>query len=90
MAWKELGVTDEQRRQFIADIRQTQKKIGPLLAEAQKGGNPDEIRPKVLKLRADLQGKLEGLLTDAQKAEWKRMLGESVGLDVLFDDVSPR
>ena len=66
------------------------EKIEPLLEEAQKGGNPEEIRPKVLKLREDLQGKLEALLTDAQKKQWKEMLGKPVDLGVLFDDVSSR
>ena len=60
------------------------------MEEVQKGGNPDEIRPKVMKLREDLQGKLEALLTDAQKKQWKEMLGKPVDLSLLFDDVSSR
>ncbi len=88
--WKDLQVTDEQRKQFMAEIQQTQKKIAPLMEEAQTGGKPDEIRPKVMKLREDLQGKLEALLTDAQKKQWKEMLGKPVDLSLLFDDVSSR
>jgi hypothetical protein len=87
-SWKDLKVTDEQRQQFMARIQQMQKTIAPLMEEAQQGGNPDEIRPKVLKLRGDLQGKLEALLTDAQKKQWKEMLGKPVDLSLLFDDVS--
>ncbi len=86
--WNELRVTDEQRKQFVVEIQRTQKEIAPLLEKAQHGGDPDEIRPKVLKMRADLQGKLEGLLTDGQKAQWTEMLGKPVGLGMLFDDVS--
>ena len=67
-----------------------QKKIAPLMEEVRKGGNPDEIRPKVLKLRDDLEGKLEALLTEDQKKQWKEMLGEPVDVSLLFDDVSPR
>jgi hypothetical protein len=88
--WNDLQVTDEQRRQFMAEIQQTQRKIAPLMEEAQKGGNADEIRPKVLKMREDLQGKLEALLTVAQKKLWKEMLGKAVELGLLFDDVSSR
>jgi hypothetical protein len=44
----------------MAPIQQTQKKIQALMEEAQKGGNPDEIRPKVLKIREDLEGQAGG------------------------------
>ena len=44
----------------------------------------------MLKNREDLEGKLEALLTDAQKKQWKEMLGQPVDLGVLFDDVSSR
>ncbi len=83
--WKDLPVTDEQRRQFVAVIQEMKQKIEPLLEEARKGGNPDEIRPRVMKLRADLQRKLEALLTDAQKKQWKEMLGKPMDLGALFD-----
>ena len=85
---QELQITDEQRKQFIAPIRETQQKTRALMEEIQKGANPDEIRPKVLKLRLDLEGELEALLTDAQKKQWKEMLGKPVDLSVLFDGVS--
>ena len=84
-ALNDLRITEEQRKQFMAEVQQTEKKIAPLMAEVQKCGKPDEIRPKVMKLRADLQGKLEALLTDAQKKQWKEMLGKPVELSVLFD-----
>jgi len=69
----------------VAVIQQMKKKIEPLLDEARKGGNPDEIRPKVMKMRQDLQGKLEALLTDGQKKQWKEMLGKPIDLGALFD-----
>ena len=43
----DLQVTDEQRKQFMGEVRQTQKKIALLTEEARKGGKPEEIRPKV-------------------------------------------
>ena len=87
--WKELQVTDEQRKQFMALIQQTQKKTQTLMEELQKGGNPEEIQPKVMKIREDLEGKLEALLTDAQKKQWKEMLGKPMDLGDLFDVVVP-
>jgi hypothetical protein len=44
----------------------------------------------VLTLREDHQGKLETLLTGNQRTQWKEMLGKTVDLSLLFDDVSPR
>ena len=89
-AWnmKELQITDEQRKQFMAPTQETQNKTKALMEQIQKGANPDEIRPKVLQLRLDLEVKLEALLTDAQKKQWKEMLGKPVDLGVLFDGVS--
>jgi Spy/CpxP family protein refolding chaperone len=88
-AWniKELQITDAQRQQFMAPIQETQQKTQALMAEIRKGANPDEIRPKALQLRLDLESKLEALLTDAQKKQWKEMLGGPVDLGVLFDGV---
>lgn len=45
---KDLKITDEQRMQFVAVVRDMQKKIEPLIKEAQSGGNAEEIRPKVI------------------------------------------
>jgi bifunctional DNA-binding transcriptional regulator/antitoxin component of YhaV-PrlF toxin-antitoxin module len=87
---KELQITDDQRKQFMVPTRETGEKIKALMEEIHQGANPDEIRPKVLKLRLELEGQLEALLTDAQKRQWKDMLGEPVDLGVLFDGVSSR
>ncbi|TSA03000.1 MAG: hypothetical protein D4R77_11920 [Planctomycetaceae bacterium] len=78
---KELKVTDEQRKQFMAVVQEFQKKVGPLIKEAQSGGNPEEIRPKVMKIRTEQEGKIEAILTDAQKKQWKEMLGKSFILE---------
>jgi hypothetical protein len=53
-----------------------QKKIEPLMKEAQADGNPEEIRPKALKIRKEHQGKIEAILTDAQKKQWTELLGK--------------
>lgn len=78
---KELKITDEQRKQFMVVVQELQKKIGPLIKEAQSGGNAEEIRPKVMKIRKEAEGKLEALLTDAQKKQWQEMLGKPLKLD---------
>jgi hypothetical protein len=50
------------------------------MKQAQSGGNPQEIRPKVIKIRKDHEAKLEAILSDAQRKLWKDMLGKPVGL----------
>ena len=39
----------------------------------------------MIKVRDDLEAKLEALLTDAQKKQWKEMLGQPMDLADLFD-----
>ncbi|MCX6898608.1 MAG: hypothetical protein NT105_07910 [Verrucomicrobia bacterium] len=87
---KELQITDAQRKQFMAPTQETQQKTQTLMEEIHKGANPDEIRPKALQLRLDLEAKLETLLTDAQKKQWKEMLGKPVDLSVIYGGVSSR
>ena len=83
--WKDLQVTDEQRKQFMAMMQQAQKETQLLLEELKKGGKLKEIQPKVIKIREDLEGKLEALLTDAQKKQWQEMLGKPMDMAALFD-----
>ena len=78
---KELKITDEQRKQFMAVVQEFQKKVGPLIKEAQSGGNHEEIHAKAMKIRKEHEGKIEALLTDAQKKQWKEMLGKPLALD---------
>src|SRR5439155_12207086 len=70
---KELEITDKQRQQFVEVAQQMQKKIEPLMKEAQKGGKPEEIRPKVMKIRKEQEERIEALLSDAQKKRWKEL-----------------
>ena len=77
---KELEITDKQRVQFTEVVQKMQKKIEPLMKEAQKGGNPEEIRPKVLKIREEHRSRIENLLSDGQKKQWKQMLGKPLDL----------
>jgi Spy/CpxP family protein refolding chaperone len=84
--WKDLQVTDEQRTQFMALMQQAQKETQLLLEKLKNGSaGKEEIQPKVIKVREDLEGKLEALLTDAQKKQWQEMLGKPMDLAALFD-----
>lgn len=77
---KELKLTLEQRKQFETLMKALQKEIEPLIKEAQSGGNPEEIRPRVWKLRRETEKKIEAILDDAQKKQWKEMLGTPIDL----------
>ena len=77
---RELEITDKQRQQLVEIVQEMQKKIEPLMKEAQKGGNPKRIRPKVMRIREEHEGKIEALLSDAQKTQWKKMLGKPLDL----------
>jgi hypothetical protein len=77
---KELNITDDQRRQFMAVVQELHKKVEPLIREARSGGRPEEIHPKVMKIRKEQEGKIEALLTDAQRKQWKEMLGKPFDL----------
>jgi hypothetical protein len=72
---KELKITQEQLKQFMAITQELQRQVEPLVKQAQSGGNPVEIRPKIEQLRKDHAKKLEAVLTDAQKKQWKELLG---------------
>ncbi len=78
---KELKVTDKQRKQFMAVVQEMQKKIAPLIKEAQEGGKPEEIRPKVMKVRQEHAGKIEAILSNDQKKQWQTMVGKALELD---------
>jgi gas vesicle protein len=78
---KELKITTEQRKQFMAIVQDLQKQVGPLIKEAHSGGNPEEIRPKVMKIKKEHEDQIEALLTDAQKKQWQAMLGKPFVLE---------
>jgi hypothetical protein len=77
----ELKITDEQRKKFMGVIEDLQKKTQPLIKEAQSGGKPEEIGPKMMKIRKEQEGKIEAVLTDAQKKQWQEILGKPFPLD---------
>ena len=78
---QELKITDDQRRQFLAVAQDLQKKVAPLIKEAESGGNPEEIRARVMKIRREHEAEVQALLTDAQKKQWQEMVGKPLDLE---------
>ena len=79
-AFKKLKITDGQRKEFRDVVKLLEKKVQALIKEAQSGGKSEEILPKVVKLRKEHDGKIEALLTDAQKKHWLELLGKPFDL----------
>jgi hypothetical protein len=77
---RELKIEQKQLMEFMAITQELQGKIQALIKEAQSGGKPEELRPKVLKIRGEYGKKLEAVLTDEQTKKWKDMLGTSFDL----------
>ena len=73
---KSLNITDEQRRQFMAVIQDLQQTIKPMIEAAQSGGNPQEIRPKVIKIIEDHEATIETLMSTSQRKQWQAMRGK--------------
>ncbi len=65
----------------MAVVRQMQKEIERLVKEAGKGGKPEVVWPRMIKVRKEHEGKIEALLSDEQKNTWKEMLGKALDLD---------
>jgi hypothetical protein len=78
---KEMGITDRQRQQFVSAVQEMQNKIQPLIQAAESGGRPEEIRPRVMRIRKEHEGRIEALLTSTQQKQWKTMLGKPFPLD---------
>jgi spore coat protein H len=80
-AFLKLQITDEQRKQFMGVVQDMQKKIAPLIKDAQSGGNPAEIMPMVMKIRRAHESRIEAILSDVQRKQWKKLLGKPLELD---------
>jgi hypothetical protein len=75
--FEELRITEKQKMQFAPIFEEMQKRIAPLIKEK---GDPEEIMPKVRKLLKEASDKLEAVLDEAQKKQWKDMLGKPFDL----------
>ncbi len=79
-AFTKLKITNKQRKKFMEADQEMHKKIQPLIKEAESGGNPEKIHPKVMKIRQVHERRIEAILSDAQKKQWKKMLGKPFDL----------
>jgi hypothetical protein len=57
-------------------VREMQRRIEPLVKEAQAAGNSDVIRPMAMAIRKEYAARIESMLTASQKERWQKMLGE--------------
>ncbi len=71
-----LKITDEQRRQFISVVQDLQQTIKPMIERAQSGGNPEEIRPRVIKIIEAHEATIETLMSASQRKQWLAMRGK--------------
>ena len=56
-------------------------KVGGFLHLVNTSEAPPEIWPKMMKIRKEHAAKIEALLTDAKKKQWKEMIGKPFALD---------
>src|SRR5205807_197317 len=80
-AFAKLKITDEQRKQFRTEVESMHKKIQRLAKKAESEGRPEAIMPKVRRTRKAHELRIEALLTEAQKKQWREMLGKPLDLD---------
>ena len=66
----------EQRQQLMAVVQELQQKAESVMKEAASGGNPQEIGPKIMRIRKEQETRIEAILSDTQKKQWKEMRGK--------------
>lgn len=73
-----LQLTDQQKKRFQDLLQELHKAAQPLAREAESGGDPEKIKPKLLKLRQNQAVKIEAILTEGQKKQWRTLLGKAL------------
>jgi hypothetical protein len=73
---EELKITDDQRERYMKVVQAMERKVRALIEEAESGGRPEIIFPKILKVRKDHESKLGEMLSAEQKKRWKEMVGK--------------
>jgi hypothetical protein len=80
----ELKITEGQREQFVGVVQDMRKEMEPLLREARSSGDREGVRLKATKIYENQEEKIEAILNEAQKKQWKEMLGKP--FDVFNDN----
>jgi hypothetical protein len=75
-AFKPLKITAPQRKRFRELVQDMETKIQATIQDACSEPKPEEILPRVMKIRKQYAGKLEALLSEGQQKAWKELLGK--------------
>ncbi len=76
----ELKLSDEQKTEFATTMQETHKRFERLQQKAQSSSNREEIQKEAAKIHSEQEGRIEALLSDAQKKQWKEMIGKLLKL----------
>jgi hypothetical protein len=77
----EMNVTNDQRQRIMAVVQGMEKKIQALLHGAGPNPDPRRVGPKAMQIRQDHARRIESVLTDAQRKQWRQLVGKPVKLD---------
>jgi Spy/CpxP family protein refolding chaperone len=73
---KDLSITDDQKVKFKGLMEENIKELTELMPVGGRGGVDPEVQKKMTALRKSYTEKAVDVLTEAQKASWKKMTGE--------------
>jgi hypothetical protein len=79
---KVLSVTDEQQQKFKEMQKEARKEMEDIIGDK----NRETRNEKLAKLRADIDKKVEALLTDKQKAIAKELIGERFKGEIVIEE----
>jgi hypothetical protein len=78
---KDLKITDEQRKQFLAVVQEMQQRMAPLFKEAQASSDALAIQLRIRKLHEEHGRRIEAILSEAQRGQWRAVRGRPLDLD---------
>ncbi|MCS7046354.1 MAG: hypothetical protein NZO58_08370, partial [Gemmataceae bacterium] len=77
---KELNLTEEQSESIKSILDEAAKERQEIFKEA-KGGNFQGLQEKFTALEKETKEKLQGVLTPAQKKQWRAMIGDEFKME---------
>lgn len=78
---QQMQMTDTQRRQFFQTVQQMQQRMQAVFEELQRSGQTEQAQARIAALRRETMGRLDALLTSAQKRIWAGIIGRQADLD---------
>lgn len=73
---EKLKLTDDQKAKLTTIFTEQADAQKKMREEMQNGGDRDGMREKMVKMRTDLETKINAVLTDSQKESYKALLDE--------------